>query len=168
MTPSQLPRHSDTVVIGGGTAGAAVACLLAERGDQSVLLLEAGPDYGPFAEQRWPAELPRWPCRSRHPRLVIHQRCCRRATRSLTPTRQGDRRLLGSQRLHRTLGQPRRLRRLGRRRQHRMVDRRLASPLPTGGSTLACTGIRAGRDNSVPRSLSQRNCRQRGSPIPLT
>ena len=35
----------------------AVAGLLAERGDQSVLLLEAGPDYGPFAEQRWPTEL---------------------------------------------------------------------------------------------------------------
>ena len=57
MTSHQLPRHSDTVVIGGGTAGAAVAGLMAERGDQSVLLLEAGPDYGPFAEQRWPAEL---------------------------------------------------------------------------------------------------------------
>ena len=57
MTPSQLPLHADTVVIGGGTAGAAVAGLLAERGDQSVLLLEAGPDYGPFAEQRWPTEL---------------------------------------------------------------------------------------------------------------
>ena len=57
MTPSQFPRYSDTVVIGGGTAGAAVAGLLAERGDQSILLLEAGPDYGPFAEQRWPTEL---------------------------------------------------------------------------------------------------------------
>ncbi len=57
MTPSQFPRHSDTVVIGGGTAGAAVAGLLAERGNQSVLLLEAGPDYGPFAEQRWPTDL---------------------------------------------------------------------------------------------------------------
>ena len=56
MTPSQLPLHADTVVIGGGTAGAAIAGLLAERGDQSVLLLEAGPDYGPFAEQRWPAD----------------------------------------------------------------------------------------------------------------
>ncbi len=57
MTPPELPRHSDTVVIGGGTAGAAVAGLLAERGNQSVLLLEAGPDYGPFAGQRWPTEL---------------------------------------------------------------------------------------------------------------
>jgi choline dehydrogenase len=65
MTPKQnqsrtdtpLPKFADTVVIGGGTAGAAVAGLLAERSDQTVLLLEAGPDYGSFAEGRWPAEL---------------------------------------------------------------------------------------------------------------
>lgn len=57
MISTQLPRYADTVVIGGGTAGAAVAGLVAERGDQSVLLLEAGPDYGPFSEGRWPADL---------------------------------------------------------------------------------------------------------------
>ena len=44
-------------MIGGGTAGAAVAGLLAERSDQSVLLLEAGPDYGPYSQVRWPSEL---------------------------------------------------------------------------------------------------------------
>ena len=52
-----LPKFADTVVIGGGTAGAAVAGLLAEHSDQTVLLLEAGPDYGPFALGRWPTEL---------------------------------------------------------------------------------------------------------------
>jgi choline dehydrogenase len=52
-----LPKFADTVVIGGGTAGAAIAGLLAENSAQSVLLLEAGPDYGPFAAGRWPAEL---------------------------------------------------------------------------------------------------------------
>ena len=57
MLTSQVPRYADTVVIGGGTAGAAVAGLLAERGDRSVLLLEAGPDYGPLAAGRWPQEL---------------------------------------------------------------------------------------------------------------
>ena len=53
----RFPSYSDTVVIGGGTAGAAVAGLLAERGGQSVLLLEAGPDYGNLEEGRWPADL---------------------------------------------------------------------------------------------------------------
>jgi choline dehydrogenase-like flavoprotein len=52
-----LPKFADTVVIGGGTAGAAIAGLLAEHSGQSVLLLEAGPDYGPFVAGRWPAEL---------------------------------------------------------------------------------------------------------------
>ena len=57
MTCSQLPRYADTVVIGGGTGGAAVAGLVAERGRGSVLLLEAGPDYGHLSEGRWPTEL---------------------------------------------------------------------------------------------------------------
>jgi choline dehydrogenase len=54
---TQLPNFTDTIVIGGGTAGAAVAGILAQHSDQSVLLLEAGPDYGAFAAGRWPAEL---------------------------------------------------------------------------------------------------------------
>ena len=57
MSRPAIPRYSDTVVIGGGTAGAAVAGRLAERGDGSVLLLEAGPDYGARSEGRWPAGL---------------------------------------------------------------------------------------------------------------
>lgn len=47
----------DTIVIGGGTAGAAVASRLAQRGDGSVLLLEAGPDYGARDSGRWPEDL---------------------------------------------------------------------------------------------------------------
>jgi choline dehydrogenase len=52
-----LPDIADTVVIGGGTAGAAIAGELAARSDQSLLLLEAGPDYGSFEAGRWPADL---------------------------------------------------------------------------------------------------------------
>lgn len=49
--------YADTVVVGGGTAGAAVAARLVERTNQTVLLLEAGPDYGALSEQHWPAGL---------------------------------------------------------------------------------------------------------------
>ena len=52
-----LPGFADTVVIGGGTAGAAIAGELAARCDQSLLLLEAGPDYGSFADGGWPGDL---------------------------------------------------------------------------------------------------------------
>ena len=49
--------YADTVVIGGGTAGAAVAARLVQGTSQTVLLIESGPDYGAFAEGRWPAPL---------------------------------------------------------------------------------------------------------------
>ncbi|WP_028067447.1 GMC family oxidoreductase [Solirubrobacter soli] len=44
-----------TIVVGAGTGGATVAGLLAEQGTD-VLLLEAGPDYGPQS-QSWPADM---------------------------------------------------------------------------------------------------------------
>ena len=47
----------DTVVIGGGTAGAAVAARLIQGTSQTVLLIESGPDYGAFHEGRWPSPL---------------------------------------------------------------------------------------------------------------
>ena len=47
----------DVLVVGGGTAGCILAARLSESPSRSVCLLEAGPDYGPLAEGRWPAEL---------------------------------------------------------------------------------------------------------------
>lgn len=47
----------DTLVIGGGTAGAIIAGRLAADETQSVVLLEAGPDYGRADAGRWPADL---------------------------------------------------------------------------------------------------------------
>ena len=51
-----LPDGASTVVIGAGSGGAAAAGLLAEQGED-VLLIEAGPDYGPFDRDAWPPEL---------------------------------------------------------------------------------------------------------------
>ena len=48
---------ADTVVIGGGTAGAAVAARLIQGTSQTVLLIESGPDYGAFTQGHWPPPL---------------------------------------------------------------------------------------------------------------
>lgn len=49
-------REFDDLVVGGGSAGCVVAARLAEAG-RDVCLVEAGPDYGPYAEGRWPADI---------------------------------------------------------------------------------------------------------------
>jgi choline dehydrogenase len=53
----ELPTRVDTLIIGGGTTGAALAGLLAERSDESILVLESGPDFGPYAGGRWPSDV---------------------------------------------------------------------------------------------------------------
>ena len=47
----------DVVVVGGGSAGCVVAGRLAAESEADVVLLEAGPDYGPQGDARWPADL---------------------------------------------------------------------------------------------------------------
>ncbi len=47
---------ADVVVVGGGSSGAVVAARLAAQG-VSVMLIEAGPDYGAHRDGRWPTEL---------------------------------------------------------------------------------------------------------------
>ena len=50
-------KRADVIVVGGGTAGATLAGLLAASGQVSVLLVEAGPDYGHRDAGGWPADL---------------------------------------------------------------------------------------------------------------
>jgi choline dehydrogenase len=47
----------DVLILGGGSAGCVLAARLSEDADRSVCLVEAGPDYGPFGADRWPAEI---------------------------------------------------------------------------------------------------------------
>ena len=46
----------DVLVVGGGSAGCVLAARLSESGRQ-ICLVEAGPDYGPYAEGRWPEDI---------------------------------------------------------------------------------------------------------------
>jgi choline dehydrogenase len=57
MSRVHFPDEVGTVVVGAGTGGAAFTGVLAAHSTETVLLLEAGPDYGPFTDGRWPADV---------------------------------------------------------------------------------------------------------------
>src|SRR6266545_3305213 len=50
-------RRFDVVILGGGTAGCVLAARLSENPERRVFLVEAGPDYGPYADVRWPEDI---------------------------------------------------------------------------------------------------------------
>lgn len=52
-----MPKRFDVIVVGGGTAGCVLAARLSEETERTVCLVEAGPDYGRYAEGRWPADM---------------------------------------------------------------------------------------------------------------
>ena len=51
-----MTLRADIAVVGGGSAGAVIAARLAEA-DVDVVLIEAGPDYGPHGTPGWPTDL---------------------------------------------------------------------------------------------------------------
>lgn len=58
FTPERtVPASADLVVIGGGAAGAAAAGAVLEHSDATVVVVEAGPDYGPKDSGYWPEPL---------------------------------------------------------------------------------------------------------------
>jgi choline dehydrogenase len=57
MQVSVTAREADLIIVGGGSAGATLAGIIARDTDLHVMLIEAGPDYGHYSEGCWPADI---------------------------------------------------------------------------------------------------------------
>ena len=113
MPTYPCPTSVDTIVVGAGTGGAAFTGMLAAHSDESILLLEAGPDYGAYADGGWPADV----LNAKAIPLSHDYDLVGRGHAGSHPgpaAGQGARRLLGAQRLHRLGQRAGGLRRLGR------------------------------------------------------
>ena len=158
-----LPRAAGTVVVGAGPAGAVIAARLAEAGED-VLLLEAGPDYGPPSSGDWPRAIARSDADAgRGGLLGIHLRLPLRDAGHGVATSAGDGRVLLPQRLRGCLGASLRLRCLGRR-QPWLERGRGRAALPGGQCPVAGPYPTAGGVDPV---SSSRPRRRGGCRIPL-
>ncbi len=52
-----MPGRFDVIVVGGGTVGCVLAARLSEEPERTVCLIEVGPDYGCYADGRWPSDM---------------------------------------------------------------------------------------------------------------
>ena len=152
-------RHADTVVVGGGTSGPAVAGLLAEgssrararaRGRARLRRARLGALARRPARRARPAD---------HPRLGLRLGRPVPGPRDRLRAGARDRRLLGAQRLRGAVGQPGRLRRLGGERLHGLDDRRAAAPVPRGVSTARGAPGRGCGARAVPPCRARRGRR---------